>query len=333
MYSEEELNQAVEAGIFSSNSAEEFRKHTETQRSLVKVDEENFTVFRGFNDIFVVIASFLLLLSLYWITSSIDSTLSALTVVVSTWILSELFVRQRKMSFPAIILLLIFSFALLLGMIDVLEHTVGLNETKASMFSSLITMIAVFFHWKRFRVPITVALAMGTFLIFILTLFLSISEQVKDFLVILVFIAGLSSFILAMHWDSMDTKRLTTNTDIAFWLHLLASPLLVHSTFVMLGVFSEDGNGIFTIISIIILYLFLSFVSLAIDRRILMLSSMFYVLYAFKELFDSYGAIDNTFAFAGIVLAVYLLVLSLFWHQVRAVVVTLLPTSLRNKIP
>jgi len=333
MYSEEELNQAVEAGIFTNQSLEEFLKLTETLRSTSKVDEENFTLFRGFNDIFVVIASFLLLLSLYWITSSIDYTLSAVTVVVSTWILSELFVRQRKMSFPAIILLLIFTSALFLGLIDVFEQTFGLGETKASMFGSLITMIAVFVHWKRFRVPITVALAMGTFLIFILTLLLSISPKIQELLVILVFIAGLSSFTLAMRWDSLDTKRLTSNTDIAFWLHLLSSPLIVHSTFVMLGVFSEDGNGVATIITIIVLYLFLSFVSLAIDRRIFMLSSMFYVLYAFNELFDNYGMIDNTLAFSGIVLAVYLLVLSLFWHQVRSVVVDILPTSLRNKIP
>jgi hypothetical protein len=333
MYSNEELNRAVKANILERKSVEEFRTFIDNHRSTSKVDEENFTLFRGFNDIFVVIASFLLLLSLYWITSSIDATLSSATVVLCTWILSELFVRQRKMSFPAIVLLLIFSFALFLGLINVFEQTFGLDSPQASMFASLITMIAVFLHWKRFRVPITVALAMGTFLIFVLTLLLSISEKVEDFLVILVFIAGLSSFTLAMRWDSMDTQRLTSNTDIAFWLHLLASPLIVHSTFVMLGVFSEGENGMGTIISIIVLYLFLSFVSLAIDRRILMLSSMFYVLYAFNALFDSYGAIDNTFASAGIVLAVYLLVLSLFWHQVRSVVVTILPTSLRSKVP
>lgn len=333
MYSKEDLNRAVESDIFSKESVQEFRTFIATHRQTPEVDEENFTLFRGFNDIFVVIASFLLLLSLYWITSSIDTTLSSITVVVCTWILSELFVRQRKMSFPAIVLLLIFSSTLFVGFITVFETSFGLDSPQASMFASFITMIAVYLHWKRFRVPITVALAMGTFLIFVLTLLLSISPKVEDFLVILVFIAGLSSFTLAMRWDSMDTKRLTSNTDIAFWLHLLASPLLVHSTFVMLGVFSDEPNGLMTILSIIFLYLLLSFISLAIDRRILMLSSMFYVLYAFNTLFDSYGAIDNTFAFAGLILAIYLLVLSLFWHQVRSIVVATLPTSLRNKVP
>ena len=46
----------------------------------------------------------------------------------------------------------------------------------------------------------------------------------------LVFIPiGLAIFATAMKFDMSDRNRVTQRTDIAFWLHLLAAPLIVHS--------------------------------------------------------------------------------------------------------
>ncbi|MDQ7083625.1 MAG: hypothetical protein Q9M36_01250 [Sulfurovum sp.] len=333
MYSEEDLNRAIEAEVLTTDSVQAFRRLISEHRQSPRVDEENFKLFTGFNDIFVVIAAFLMLISLYWITSSINSTLSSIVVVSFTWILSEIFVRKRKMPFPAIMLLLVFSFSLFLGLIEYFQTALVLSEPHASMIASALTALAVFVHWKRFRVPITVAIGMGTFIILILSTLLSISIEFKEYLVFFIFIAGIVSFVLAMYWDASDTQRLTSNADIAFWLHLLSSPLIVHSIFVMLGVFNEEANTVTTFISMIVLYAILSFVSLVIDRRIFMISSIFYVLYAFTSLFGSYGLIDNTFALAGLLLGVYLLLISIFWHQIRAKLVAFLPDKVRSLLP
>jgi len=333
MYSDEDLNHAIKAEIFTSHSVEKFRRLVAKEHDLPKVDEENFKLFRGFNDIFVVIASALMLISVAWIASSIDPLLSSVLVATFSWVLSELFVRQRKMPFPAITLLFVFTLSFISSLVNILENYIGLSNEPSVMLSSALGIYAVYLHWKRFRVPITVAIAMATFILFSIYLLLSISVEFAQYLVFLIFIAGLLSFYVAMRWDSADTKRISSNSDVAFWLHLLSSPLIVHSIFIMLGVFDEGENGIFTIIAIVILYALLSFISLAIDRRIFMISSIFYVLYAFSKLFDSYGMIDNAFALAGLILGIYLLLISLFWHQIRSVVVATLPSTLRSKVP
>ncbi len=43
-----------------------------------------------------------------------------------------------------------------------------------------------------------------------------------------------------MRFDMTDPERLTRRTDIAFWLHLLAAPLIVHS--LISGVLDESSK-------------------------------------------------------------------------------------------
>ena len=52
---------------------------------------------------------------------------------------------------------------------------------------------------------------------------------------------GIGVFLLAMRWDSSDRARLTRRTDVAFWLHLLAAPMIVHPVFTLLGL--NDGSA------------------------------------------------------------------------------------------
>jgi hypothetical protein len=67
MYSDEDLNLAVKNGIFTDLSVEQFRHLLTTERNSPIVDEENFKLIGGFNDIFVVIACLLLLFSSHWV--------------------------------------------------------------------------------------------------------------------------------------------------------------------------------------------------------------------------------------------------------------------------
>src|SRR2546430_3225670 len=41
-------------------------------------------------------------------------------------------------------------------------------------------------------------------------------------------------FLFAMWWDGSDRARLTRRSDVAFWLHLLAAPMIVHPVFTLL---------------------------------------------------------------------------------------------------
>jgi hypothetical protein len=61
MYTDQDLTDAVRQGIFSESSVQQFRQYIALNNNTNPVDEENFRLISGLNDIFVVIASGLLL--------------------------------------------------------------------------------------------------------------------------------------------------------------------------------------------------------------------------------------------------------------------------------
>ena len=67
-------------------------------------------------------------------------------------------------------------------------------------------------------------------------------------------ILGLGVFALAMHFDMADPARQTRRADIAFWLRLLAAPLMVHSLISAIEPGAFDGtSAIFSRIDIYVI--------------------------------------------------------------------------------
>jgi len=328
MYTNEDLNAAVDAGIFTLQSVESFRDLVTKTQATPSVDEENFKLISGFNDIFVVIASILMLLSASWLTYEIHPTLSAAVSALLSWGLAEFFVKKRKMSLPAIVLLMAFVGSVFLGTIRLFDHM----SEEAIMVASAVSAIATFIHWKRFAVPITVAAGLATALIFVISMLLYFFPSLKDYVHFLVLMVGILTFTIAMHWDATDTKRMSNNSDVAFWLHLLSAPLIVHPVFSILGVF-DNQSGIGTIFFIVILYIILSSISLIIDRRAFMVSSLAYVLYAFSSIFKTYGLENNSFAISGVMIGLSLLLLSGYWAKARKFLLRFVPQNIQNKVP
>ena len=135
-----------------------------------------------------------------------------------------------------------------------------------------------------------------------------------------------------MRWDSSDPARVTRRSDAAFWLHLLASPMIVHPVFALLGL-NGGGGGAGGAIAIIALYAFLGISALAIDRRALLVSALFYVLYALYNLIGDFGKSGLNIALTALVIGSALLTLSAFWQQARRIVVGALPQPLRHYLP
>ena len=148
----------------------------------------------------------------------------------------------------------------------------------------------------------------------------------------LVLLLGVGMFLFAMWWDGSDRARITRRADVAFWLHLLAAPMIVHPVFTLLGLNSGTaslGEGLV----VILLYVALGVTALAIDRRALLVSALAYVLYALNELFRQFGAVELNVALTALVIGSALLMLSAFWHQARSAIVKPLPESLRERLP
>lgn len=331
MYSNEEIDSAVTAGVITAQSATDFRDYIDNQRAVPVADEEQFRLVSGFNDIFVVIACLLLLVSITWIGESISLLAGALVQSVTAWGLAEYFTRQRRMALPSIVLMLAFVGGILASGMAFLEPT-SLSEELKIGIPSVFAAIAAWLHWLRFKVPITVAAGVAaTASALVMTLF-ALIPQSREWAMPILFLSGITVFMLAMWWDASDTARLTRRSDVAFWLHLIASPLIVHPIFSGLDVFGGQ-MGLWQAMAVATLYFVIAVISISIDRRAMMVSALIYVLYAFNTLLEHYGIVSLGFAFTAFSIGAGLLMLSAFWQFCRRSLLVFYPEAIRAKLP
>ena len=328
MYSDEELNDAVKVGIFDAHSVNEFRQHITQVRNTHQIDEENFRLLSGFNDIFVIIASALLLASMTWLSHTYSEMLGAAVLATGSWGLAEVFVRRKRMALPAIGLLLSF----LVGVFSI-PLSFGPPISEIHLVSAVIlTTIGAWLHWQRFRVPITLAAGVVALILGVGGVIFIQFTDLRFFHQPFLAIAGLGTFALAMYWDAKDPKRQSRNSDIAFWLHLLSAPMIVHPIFSSLGILSGNSD-ISTAALVLGLYMVLALISIIVDRRAIMVSALIYVIYALSGLLETYGFVSYSMAVTGVFLGGSLLVLSAYWHTSRRFVMGLLPSKTYSFLP
>ncbi|WP_422061385.1 hypothetical protein [Sphingopyxis sp.] len=345
MYSESDLQAAVDAKVLTPEAASAFRSHMASTRSAPAADEESFRLITGFNDIFVSIAAVILLVAVGWIGQSIHPALAGIFVAGSAWFLAEYFTRRRRMALPSIVLVLAFSAGVCATMIGFLfKHGEAIfgnhpNENILAVIVGAVAMVtaaATWFHWKRFMVPITVAAGTAALAATAVALVLAITGVPSPdgaLPMVLVLIAGLGVFALAMWWDRSDRVRQTRRSDVAFWLHLLAAPMIVHPIFHLLGVTRGDDIGSGAAVLVVGIYILFGLIALAIDRRALLVSALAYVLFAMTQLFRTFGAVELNVALTAFVIGSALLLLSAFWQNARAAVVGFLPDNLADQLP
>ena len=331
MYSDDDLNAAVDAGIFDADTAQAFRTLVAQRQHTLLADEEHFRLLSGFNDIFVVIACVLLLGSVAWLAGSVAPLLGAVGVAASAWGLAEFFVRQRRMALPAIALLAAFVGASAVAMLIALGEQSRQDELVLLAASSTAT-VAAWLHWRRFRVPLTVAAGAAAALGMVIALLLALWPALDAYTNALLLAGGSVCFVLAMHWDRQDPARQQRQSDVAFWLHLLAAPLLVHPFFDMLGIL-HGGASLAALLAVLGLYALFAVLSLAIDRRALMVSALAYVLYAFSQLLQTAGLEGAGYAVAGLLIGGGLLTLSAFWQRCRSALLPRLPARWLAGLP
>jgi MFS family permease len=328
MYTDEDLTLAVKQDIFNQSDVTQFRHFINETRNSQAVDEENFRLINGFNDIFVVIASALLLASLAWLGYAVAPPLGGIALAAGSWVLAEYFVNKRRMALPAIALLL--SFLIGLFAIPILFRP----EVKEFAFiaSGLLTTIGAIAHWVRFRVPITVAAGAATLTAGIVATVTYMFPATLLYINHFILTFGLIIFGLAMYWDSKDTLRQTRSSDVAFWLHLISAPMIVHPIFHSLGVLEGSGD-LFISLVVLGLYVLLAVISIAVDRRAIMVSALTYVVYTFSALMEDFGMVSSNFAITGLCIGTSLLLLSAYWHSCRRVVLKLVPHNVQLKLP
>jgi len=192
--------------------------------------------------------------------------------------LAEVFARRRHMALPSIVLTLTF-----VGAVFLCVFLAGRNNVMVSLaLASGAALIAGYAHWRRslsqLRSPLSVC-----------------GRRVADSLGERLRALRKSSVRVKPDrfrtWgrdlsdrnamDRTDLKRTTRRSDVAFWLHLLAAPLIVHPVFSALGVLGGSATSSAYVV-VLAIYVLLALVSLALDRRALLVSALVYALVALE---------------------------------------------------
>ena len=339
MYSESEIDDAVRAGALTPEAAAALRDHVARRRAAPAADEEHFRLITGFNDIFVVAAAALVLVATGWIGTKIHGALGGAGVGLASWALAEYFTRRRRMALPSIVFLLTFAggafwctAGLLLDGVGPGYSAVGREYFDEALApAALVAALAAGLHWWRFRVPITVAAGAAALVGTLIGLILRWADDPMAVIMPVMFMAGLGVFAFAMRWDLSDTARTTRRSDVAFWLHLLAAPLIVHPVFSLAG--SGGPEPALSAAIVLALYSVVGVVALAINRRALLVSALAYLLAAVYDLFRDFDDLGLRSAVAALIVGMVLLLLSALWRNARAVVVHRLPSVLRARLP
>jgi hypothetical protein len=330
-YSDEDIDAAVDAGVLSAETAAAFRAHAGQSRGLPAVDEEHFRLVSSFNDIFVAIAGLLVLVAAGWLLEGVG-------VAVTAWLLAEFFTLKRRMALPSILFLLAFCGGVFLALLPS-EGFRGMLQDDASTrvglqiaFAGTVTAALAWLHWWRFRVPITVAAGVAALIGMVAGLIFAAAPDLLRWMNGIMFVFGIAVFAYAMHWDFGDPLRRTRRSDVAFWLHLLAAPLIVHPVFTLLGGPGRD-IAIGGAVAVMLLYAAMAVVALVIDRRALMVSALAYVLAAISSVLEQFGAVGINVALTALLIGSALLMLSAFWHAARSRLVCCLPGGWQRRLP
>ena len=343
MISDDGLRLAVERGLLTPDQVAGLRELEQERASAgaEPQDPEAFRFITGFADVFVTIGIALFLGAVAWFVQRLDSeTLTAAVVAGLAWALAEFFTRRRRMALPSIVLLVVWTAAVFVTLATILGGLIeGANAEPADVAGPLAAAAlgaaaGAAAHFWRFRVPITVAAGYaalaGAALGSLAAIAPEFVEQARNFLLL---VCGLGAFALAMRFDLADRQRTTRRTDMAFWLHLLAAPLIVHPLVLVVFGPEQAREGVAPAVGLLALFAFLAVVALLVDRRALLVSGLAYAGWALSNLLRGSGIQDETVPATLLVLGALVLLLSAGWRPIRAAVLSRSPAALANRLP
>ena len=351
MMASEILAKGVERGIITAEQAERLRaleNAGEPPELPVSPDDEQLRFVSGFSDVFVTIGLAMFLGALGLFAAQMAGGVGAgVVIAATTWLLAEFFTRVRRMALPSIVLLIVFACAVFFTASHAIDASSGgslprgagglldiyISRPNVVAGAAFMTVLMVALHYWRFRVPITIAAGCAALTATVLSLVYGLLPNLPSVVHnAAMFVCGVAVFVLAMQFDMADPERQTRRTDIAFWLHLLAAPLIVHS--VTRGLVTQASRldpG--TAVAILTLFLALSFVAVLIDRRAMLVSGLSYAGVAFWTLIRQAGIGDMTTPFTVLVLGAFVLLLSAGWRPLRAGILSIVPPTLTRRLP
>jgi hypothetical protein len=369
-----DLDAAVAAGVVTPAQAtalREFAAARASARTVDEIDEERFRFMRGFNDVFFSIGIVLLGAAIVHYSGAAVSAYGPTHLAVPVliwgagaaicWALSELLVRRMRAVLPGILLSMLFVFFVLRGTpafnIASYFHIapwIGKNTVLGQLqgvvlgeipFSAFVVALAAALFYLRFRLPFALLLLAGSLVIAVMALaILFFPPPLNGPYVqpLLTLFCGLAIFAAAMAFDLSDRTRVTRRSDCAFWLHLLAAPLIVHSLITLAFYALHPGREFNDLRSFTTnlagitagIVLLLTVIAIVIDRRALLVSALIYLGGVIAYAIASTTGNDNGVFFATLlILGVIVLLLGIGWRPLRRWLIRPFPAILVNRLP
>ena len=340
MIETDDIRASVAAGILTERQAASLTALAHSRRGAregLQPGDEPFELFKGFNEIFIIVG--LLILSLGWaglISAMFDTQIIGLRYAalwygipgaVVLWLLSEYFIWRRRMVGPAIALSILFAINAGATLIAYFANPfmIGQLDLSSLQFPLAMTTIAVAAFWLRFRVPFAMAM-IAVSLFFVAMMAAAINqgspESATDIFLLsaggpfawITLGLGIAIFAAAMAFDMSDPHRVTRRAANGFWLHVVAAPAMVNTIALSL---IDDEN----LIALLAFLAVIAVIAMIIDRRSFLITAIGYVVAVAGTVFGGDGIATTILA-----LGIILLILGAFWEKFRAQLLRRLPS-------
>lgn len=268
------------------------------------------------------------------------------------WGLGEVFARRRRLFLPAIAIVCSLTLFAVVGV--ALAYAGALAGGDAAfdwergvppplraglLLAAASAFIAPAVFYARFRLPFSMGLAgSGVALFAIAVALLFAWETARAYLPALYLLLGASLFAAGVAFDARDPARVSRFSDNGFWLHYAAAPFILGGAFGLVGqafgasgeaavtsggallmsAFADNGNPVAQAAVTLLVVMMLGFISLLINRRVLIVSALLTTGIAIGIILNEFGL--GAGALAGSVLIVlggFVLILGAGWHSVR----------------
>ncbi|MEP3232066.1 MAG: hypothetical protein ABJO30_04495 [Hyphomicrobiales bacterium] len=365
MLNKTDLANAVSEGIITGEQAEQlnaFSKRVHANDDSPRFQEletrdEPFRLLRGFRDIFIALGIMFLSVGATVLNFAItgnalsfskgvnsarsliefmSGAVGAAILLIVGIVIAE--IVTRKLRLPLSSLFLSLAIALWAGLFGMqimapaaslfVQSSVQLNAVSIALFF-LSAFIGISLFYARYRLPFVMLVVAATLVGLGVSIINSITPNLTAHdLRFVIGGLGFIVFLFAMRFDLKDRIRVTRLSENAFWLHLLAAPLMIHS---ILATGSWDQ---ISIPLILVMFTILTLIALIIDRRAFLVSSLLYMAGAFTQIVKALG-LDSSLQFAVPVLfiGVLVVVLGIGWSPLRRLIMTMVPSAIANRVP
>jgi hypothetical protein len=336
MIEPQDLRAAVQRGLISEAQAASLTGIAEARRQAiagVSPGEEPFVLFKGFNEIFIVIGLSILFLGWVGISAALgaevfspgglDTLLVAAVTIAGLGVVQRYFTLTRRMIAPSIALAIMTALsAWVVGL--ALADLMGIGDLGASALASAVITGVMLLHYRTFRVPFDAAIIATAAFSAIWSMLAQRGVLPQDGmgllhlsatgpLSVLSLLFGLVTFAFAMRLDMSDPLRVSTRSTTGFWLHVVAAPAIVNTVAIFLLSGGQGGQ-----LLLLLFLLAIAGVALVIDRRSFLVSGAGYAVWLIYELFDGSALVILFLGFG-------LVFLGAQWDRLRSALLRRLP--------